>query len=105
LGDELLDADWRAFECACEWESIEETELPAWFPAWYQLEHPVVGKELGDAAFPDTPAANAARLLAELVELERQGNQRRLVGQRERLRRLNPEFFSLYMARRAVQYL
>jgi hypothetical protein len=105
LGDELLDADWRAFERACEWESVEETELPAWFPAWYLLEHPIVGRELSDAAFPDTPAATAARLLVELVELERQGNQRRLVGQREQLRRLNAEFFPLYMARRAVQYL
>jgi hypothetical protein len=44
-------------------------------------------------------------LLVELAELERQGNQRRLVGQRERLRRLNPDLFSLYMARRAVHYL
>jgi hypothetical protein len=105
LGDELLDGDWRAFERACKWESVEEAELPAWFPAWYLLEHPVVGKELSEPAFPDTPAANAARLLVELVELERQGNQRRLVGQRERLRRVNPELFSLYMARRTVQYL
>ncbi len=105
LGDELLDWDWQAFERACEWESVDEAELPAWFPAWYLLEHPVVGKELSDATFPDTPPASAARLLLELVELERQGNQRRLVGGRERLRRLNPEFFSLYMARRAVQYL
>jgi len=105
LGDELLDGEWRAFEHACEWETLEEAELPAWFPAWYLLEHPVVGKELSGAAFPDSPAANAACLLVELVELERQGHQRRLVGQRERLRRLNPEFFSLYMARRAVQYL
>ena len=105
LGDELLDVDWQAFERACEWESVEEAELPAWFPAWYLLEHPVVGKELSDAAFPDTPPASAARLLVELVELERQGNQPKLAGQRKRLRRLNPEFFSLYMARRAVQYL
>lgn len=105
LGDELLDRDWQAFEGACEWESVEEAELPAWFPAWYLLAHPVVAKELSDAASPDTPPANAARLLVELAELERQGNQRRLVCQREQLRRLNPEFFSLYMARRAVQYL
>ena len=104
LDDELLDRDWQ-FERASEWESVQESDLPAWFPAWYLLEHPVVGKELSDAAFPDTPPANAARLLVELVELERQGNQPKLAGQRERLRRLNPEFFSLYMARRAVQYL
>ena len=105
LGDELISRDWWAFERAREWDSVDEAELPAWFPAWYLLEHPVVGKELSDAAFPDTPPANAARLLVELVELERQGNQQKLVGQREQLRRLNPDFFSLYMSRRAVQYL
>ena len=105
LGDELLEREWWAFERACEWESVEENELPAWFPAWYLLEHPVVGKELSGTAFPDTPAADAARLLAQLIELERQGNQPRLVGARERLRRLNRELFALYMARRAVQYL
>jgi hypothetical protein len=65
----------------------------------------VVGKELSDAVFPDTPAADAARLLAKLIELERQGNQPRLVGERERLRRLNREFFALYMANRATRYL
>jgi hypothetical protein len=105
LGDELLDGEWRAFEHACDWETLEEAELPAWFPAWYLLAYPVVGKELSDAASPDTPPADAARLLVELAELERQGNQRKLVGQRERLRRLSPDLFSLYMARRAVHYL
>lgn len=104
LADELLEREWAAFERACEWESVAQAELPAWFPAWFLLEHPVVGRELTDAAFPDIPAANAARLLVALFELERQGNQRRLVGQRERLRDLSAEFFSLYMARRTVQY-
>jgi len=105
LDDELLEREWSTFERACEWESVAEAELPAWFPAWFLLEHPVAGKELSDTAFPDIPAASAARLLVALYEFERQGNQRRLVGQRERLRALNPDFFSLYMARRAVQYL
>ena len=105
LDDELLDRDWQAFDRASEWESVQESERPAWFPAWYLLAYPVVGKELSDAASPDTPPADAARLLVELAELERQGNQRKLVGQRERLRRLSPDLFSLYMARRAVQYL
>ena len=104
LGDELLDREWWTFERACEWQSVEESELPAWFPAWYLLEHPVVGRELGDVVFPDTPAADAARLLAKLIDLERQGNQQRLVGERDRLRRLNREFFALYMARREVRY-
>jgi hypothetical protein len=105
LADELLEREWAAFERACEWASVADAELPAWFPAWLLLEHPVVGKELNDAACPDLPAANAARLLVALFDLERQGNQRRLIGERERLRRLNPELFALYMARRTVRHL
>jgi hypothetical protein len=104
LADELLEREWRAFERACEWESVAEAELPAWFPAWFLVEHPVAGKELGDIAFPDSPPASAARLLVALFALERRGDQRRLPGERERLRRLNPELFALYMARREVQY-
>jgi hypothetical protein len=64
----------------------------------------VAGKELGDIAFPDSPPAGAARLLVALFVLERRGDQRRLAGERERLRRLNPELFALYMARREVRY-
>jgi hypothetical protein len=54
---------------------------------------------------PDLPAAEAARLLADLLELERRGEQRRLVAKRARLRELNPDFFALYMANRATRYL
>jgi len=104
LADELLEREWRAFERACEWESVAEAELPAWFPAWFLVEHPVAAKELGDIAFPDAPPASAARLLVALFALERRGDQRRLAGERERLRRLNPELFALYMARREVHY-
>lgn len=100
LADELLERECQAFERACEWESVAETELPAWFPAWFLVEHPVAAKELGDIAFPDSPPASAARLLIALFALERRGDQRRLAGERERLRRLNPELFALYMARR-----
>ena len=105
LGDEVLDRDWQAFERACEWESVEEAELPAWFPAWYLLEHPVVGSELDGVDFPDSPPAVAARLLLRLMEMERRGDWRKLAVQRERLRGLNPDLFALYMARRTVQYL
>ncbi len=129
LGDELLERGWQAFERASEWESVPESELPAWFPAWYLLEHPVAGKELDQVEFPpppaeaallehpalgasftgvelpDLPAAEAARVLLDLLELERRGDQRRLVAKRARLRELNPELFALYMASRATRYL
>lgn len=104
LADELLEREWRAFERACEWESVADTELPAWFPAWFLVEHPVAAKELGDVDFPDSPPASAARLLAALLALERQGDGRRLAAERERLQRLNPELFALYMARREVHH-
>jgi hypothetical protein len=104
LADELLEREWHAFERACEWGSVAEAELPAWFPAWFLVEHPVAEKELGDIAFPDSPPASAARLLVALFALERRGDQRRLAGERERLRRLNPELFALYMAHREVRY-
>jgi hypothetical protein len=104
LADELLEREWRAFERACEWESVAEAELPAWFPAWFLVEHPVAGKALGDMTFPDSPPASAACLLIALFALERRGDQRRLAGERERLRRLNPEIFALYMARREVRH-
>lgn len=103
LGDELLDRDWQAFGRACEWESVGEAELPAWFPAWYLLEHPAVAAEFDGVEFPDCAPARAARLLLALFELERQGNWRKLARTREQLRLLNSDLFSLYMARRAVQ--
>ena len=104
LGDELLDRDWRAFELACDWDDMPEHELPAWFPAWYVLEHPAVGNELADAPFPDGAAPAAVSLLLRLFALERQGNSKTLIAQRERLRNLDKRFFALYMLRRAVLY-
>jgi hypothetical protein len=105
LGDESVEQDWHTFECASEWGSIEETQLPAWFPAWYLLEHPGMSKELDDVVFPDTQPAQAARLALHLIELERQGNWRRLTVQREQFRQMNPDLFALYMAHRSVHYL
>ncbi len=105
LGDELLARDWARFEGASPWESLDESALPAWFPAWCVVEHPALAASLKDVELPDLPAAEAARLLADLFELERRGDQRRLVAKRARLRELNPDFFALYMANRATRYL
>jgi hypothetical protein len=84
---------------------FDESALPAWFPAWCVLEHPALAAALKEVEPPDLPAAEAARLLADLLELERRGEQRRLVAKRARLRELNPDFFALYMANRATRYL
>jgi hypothetical protein len=102
LADELLEREWAAFERACDWDSLAEAELPAWFPAWFLVEHPGAGNDLGTIAIPDAPPGAAARLLVGLHALERRGDQRRLVAERARLRGLNRELFALYMARREV---
>jgi len=104
LGDELLERDWRAFGLACDWDEVPEHELPAWFPAWYVLEHPAVCNQLADMTFPDGAAPAAVSLLLRLFALERQGNTKALIAQRERLRDLNQTLFGLYMRRRAVQH-
>lgn len=104
LGDELLDRAFQSFERASEWADIEAAELPAWFPAWYVLEHPAAAKELASIGIVDGAPAAAARLLARIIELERQADWRRLVALREQLRQMNADLFSLYMARRAIHY-
>ena len=103
LADEVLWREWRRFETASDWASVHESELPAWFPAWFLLEHPAAGAEIEDAVFPATAAAQAARLVRELLELDKQGFSQRLVAGRARLRELNREIFALYMANRTIQ--
>lgn len=105
LADELLQGEWQRFEAASEWESVDEAELPAWFPAWYLLEHPAAGATIEVAAFPATPAAKATRLILELLELEKRGHAQRLVVKRACLRELNRELFALYMTNRTTRYL
>jgi hypothetical protein len=105
LDDEMLDRDWQRFEAASDWESVDEAKLAAWFPAWCVLEHPALGAALKDAELPDLAPAQAVRVLLDLLELERRGDQQRLVAKRARLRELSPDFFALYMASRATRYL
>jgi hypothetical protein len=104
LQDELLMRDWQRFHAAAEWASVPDAELPAWFPAWYVLEHPAVRAELDYFNAPLTRPAETARHLNRLLDLERRGDWRQIAAQREKLRALNPELFGLYMARRSVQH-
>ena len=104
LADEVLWRESRRFETASDWASVHESELPAWFPAWFLLGHPAAGAEIEDAVFPATAAAQAARLVRELLELEKQGFSQPLVAGRARLRELNREIFALYMANRTIQH-
>jgi hypothetical protein len=104
LNDELLERDWRAFEIAADWDSVPAHELAAWFPAWYLMEHPAAAAEMDASSLPKAVGADAARSMILLLDLEKEGNSRALVAARQRLQRLNAEFFELYMARRKVRY-
>jgi hypothetical protein len=64
LGDEVLDREWQRFEGASDWESVDDSELPAWFPAWYLLERPAVGASLKGIEFPNLPASGRGTLAA-----------------------------------------
>lgn len=104
LHDEALERDFRRFNAACEWTSIGAAELPAWFPAWYALEHPAAAGDVDHGEASVAAPARAARLVARILELERQGDWKRLVALREQFRLLNADLFSLYMARREVSH-
>jgi hypothetical protein len=101
VGDELLAREWQRFFAASEWIGIDEAELPAWFPAWYLVEHPAATDGIDFFDAPVSPPAEAARLLKHLYGLEKRGDWRALAGAREKLRKLSDELFALYMARRA----
>ena len=105
LQDELLDRDWQRFTGACEWDSVADAELPAWFPAWYLHEHPAVRNDLDYFDAPSSKPAEAARLLNHILDLESRGDWHKLASARDKLRKLNEDVFKLYMARRAVQHL
>lgn len=103
LRDELLDRDCQRFNGACEWEGVPDAELPAWFPAWYLVEHPAVRAELDYFDAPATRPAEAARLVRHLLDLESRGDWHKIASARDKLRKLNEDLFALYMARRPVQ--
>jgi len=103
LADELLDRELTTFECACDWGEIPAAELPAWFPAWYVLEHPAAAKDIEGIDVQLAPA-KATMLLVRILEMERHADWTRLVALREQLRSFNPDLFSLYMKHRMVHY-
>jgi hypothetical protein len=104
LDDEVLERDYERFNGACEWANTSGDPLAAWFPAWYVLEHPAAAGELDADEDENVPAVQAARLVARILELERQGDWKRLVTLRDQLRLLNADLFALYMARREVSH-
>jgi hypothetical protein len=101
LRDDALQRDWSAFE-SCDWPTTASAALPAWFPAWYVLEHPAAAADIALAGEHDSPAAGATQLAVRILDLERAGSSAQLLRLRDQLRTLNPDLFSHYMARRSV---
>lgn len=101
LGDAALERDWDAFESS-DWTATPDAEVPAWFPAWYLVQHPAAAADVTLASAHPSPACAAARLVASILDREREGNSRVLLGLRQRLRDLNSDLFALYMQRRTV---
>jgi hypothetical protein len=73
----------------------------AWFPAWALIVAPSLASVFRQAqACRDTAPERGARLVMELLALERQGRHAEVVAHRKRLRDLHAGLFSLYMSTR-----
>jgi hypothetical protein len=101
LADTTLDRDWRQFQRDADWDLPDE-EIPAWFPAWYLVEHPAASSDAG-LAWADRGPSRAAQLLRELHAQERNADVRKLPPLRARLREVNQGLFDFYMRQRTRQ--
>ena len=105
IDDPLLNRDWHAFHVACHWLDPEAQTVGAWFPAWHLVEHPGIRIDYGDSkTLPATQAAQTFIAITRLLELEKHGYSTALVSARSRLLDLDPDMFTLYMARRDAGY-
>jgi hypothetical protein len=81
-------------------EPDDESEL-AWFPAFVLIAEPALASAFrGAQACNDTAPERAARLIMELLTLERQGRHADIVAQRKRLRDTHSGLFARYMSTR-----
>ncbi len=84
-----------------EFEGEEESTDFAWFPAWVLVAEPQWSDALRTAQTgADTAAERSARLVLNLLLLERQGRQAELVENRRKFRALHEPLFRLYMQSR-----
>ncbi len=63
---------------------------------------PAAAADVETASSHPSPACTAARLVASILDREREGSSQVLIGLRRRLRDLNDDLFALYMQRRTV---
>ncbi|MCC7485341.1 MAG: hypothetical protein IT529_10180 [Burkholderiales bacterium] len=79
----------------------EENLDPSWFPAWMLITAPEMASVMrqSQAGSGKTPE-RGARLIMELLALEKQGRHADLVAQRRKLRDLHPGLYKYYMSSR-----
>lgn len=73
----------------------------AWFPAWLLIKAPAMAQIMRETQTCNNHAPErVARLIMELLALEKQGRHNDLVAQRKRLRDLHAGLYAMYMASR-----
>ncbi len=88
----------NAFDAA--FESDEEADR-AWFPAWVPIAVPAMAAVMRETqACHNATAERVARLIMELLALEKQGRHAELVAQRKKLRDLHAGLYAFYMSTR-----
>ena len=99
VADPLLQRLRRRFDAS--WEGDGVASDLAWFPAWVLTEQPSLVRLLSTAQHAQRSAPEEAmRLLASLLELERQGRQHDLIARRKELRDAFPLLYAAYMRTR-----
>ena len=99
IDDRQLRRDWRAFQTTCDWLDPADQASPAWFPAWYLVEHQAALAALDTIRAPPCRPAQTFAAISRLLHLESQGLCPAQIAARAELRRDDPEFFTLYMSR------
>lgn len=99
VADPLLTRLLRAFDA--DFDGADDSDGPAWFPAWVLTDKPALAHALGSAepGQQDMPE-QAFRLMLSLLELERQGRHADLIERRKRLLSLHAGLFRAYMKSR-----
>jgi len=81
-------------------EPASEVEL-AWFPVWALVVRPELAPAIRETqAYNGAAPERTARLVADLLALERQGRHADVIDRRKRLRELHGGLFARYMATR-----
>jgi hypothetical protein len=99
IADPLLQRLRRKFDAS--WEGEGTASDLAWFPAWVLTEQPSLVRLFSTAQHAQrTPPEAAMRLLANILELERQGRQHDLIARRKELLDGFPLLYAPYMRTR-----